>query len=89
MSKLNDRVHSYMKQKLEQFTARVVILFGLSLILFGFCMDTPENIYHGFITIMVSPCGLITDYIALAGIGAAFLKAGRVTITAMLMDTFF
>lgn len=89
MSKLNDRVHSYMKQNREQFTARVVLLFGLSLILFGFCMDTPENIYHGFITIMVSPCGLITDYIALAGIGAAFLNAGLVTITAMLMATYF
>ena len=55
-------------------------LFGLALILFGLCQGLPECILSGLRTIITMEDVLITDYIAVAGIGAAFVNAGMVTL---------
>ena len=55
-------------------------LFGLALILFGLCQGPPECILSGLRTIITMEDVLITDYIAVAGIGAAFVNAGMVTL---------
>lgn len=46
----------------------------------GFLLDDPRNILPGLWTIISSQDVLITDYIALAGPGAAFCNAGLVTL---------
>ena len=53
--------------------------FALGLILMGFLLDDPRNILPGLEIILRSQDVLITDYIALAGPGAAFVNAGLVT----------
>ncbi len=53
--------------------------FCLVLILMGFLLDDPRNILPGFVILLRSQDVLITDYIALAGPGAAFINAGLVT----------
>lgn len=60
------------------YTAGVV--FSLFLLAMGFLLDDPRNILPGLWTIISSQDVLITDYIALAGPGAAFCNAGLVTL---------
>lgn len=55
-------------------------LFGLALVLFGFSQDAPADIFRGLHTILTHEDVLITDYIAIAGMGAAFVNAGLVTL---------
>lgn len=60
-------------------------LFALVLIAFGFWQSTPEEIFSGLYTIVTNEDVLITDYIALAGMGAAFVNAGLVTLISVLI----
>ncbi len=55
-------------------------LFGLALITFGFCQASLMEILSGLCAIFTTEDVLITDYIAVAGIGAAFVNAGLVTL---------
>lgn len=65
------------------------IVFALGLILTGFLLDAPKNILPGLETILRSQDVLITDYIELAGPGAAFVNSGLVTLISLgLMWTF-
>ena len=54
--------------------------FGVLLVLFGLLNDTPADILAGMGAILTMEDVLITDYIAVAGIGGAFVNAGLVTI---------
>ncbi len=55
---------------------------ALALLLFvmAFVLGDPEDILPGMLTILTSQDVLITDYLALAGPGAAFCNAGLVTL---------
>lgn len=55
-------------------------LFGLALIVFGLCQSPPPEVLSGLSVIFTMEDVLITDYIAVAGVGAAFVNAGLVTL---------
>ena len=55
-------------------------LFGLALVVFGLFQSPLAEITSGLYTIVTEEDVLITDYIAVAGIGAAFVNAGLVTL---------
>ena len=59
--------------------------FGAALMLFGLLQDPLPTILAGLRTIVISEDVLITDYIALAGMGAAFVNAGLVTLVSALI----
>ncbi len=61
----------------------IVSLFPLAFIGFGFCVDTPAEIWRGLARILTSRDTLITDYIGVGGIGAAFVNAGLLTLLAI------
>lgn len=61
----------------------IVSLFPLAFIGFGFFVDTPATILRGLASILTSRDTLITDYIGLGGIGAAFVNAGLLTLLAI------
>jgi hypothetical protein len=61
----------------------IVALFPLAFIAFGLAVDSPRDIYHGLIRILSSRDTLITDYIGLGGMGAAFVNAGLLTLIAI------
>ena len=56
------------------------IVFSLALIILGFIMDTPANILSGLYRIVTMQDLLITDYVYIAGAGAALVNAGIVTM---------
>ena len=60
-------------------------LFGALLVLFGLCQDTPAGILRGMGVILTTEDVLLTDYIAIAGMGAAFVNAGLVTLISVLL----
>lgn len=60
-------------------------LFGALLVLFGLCQDAPADILRGLGVIVTREDVLITDYIAIAGMGAAFVNAGLVTLISVLL----
>ena len=57
--------------------------FAVLLLLTGLLLDDPRNILPGIATILRSQDVLITDYIALAGPGAAFVNAGLVSLLSL------
>lgn len=46
------------------------------LVSFGMTMDTPEKIFSGLYRIIIEPDFLVTDYVSVGGLGAAFVNAG-------------
>lgn len=63
----------------------VHIVCYLFLILFGLFQDTPQNIIQGFKNIFYQSDILITDYISIGGIGAAFINAGALGLFSILL----
>lgn len=66
-----------MKDKEKVFHSKGIykLLYTLAglLMVVAFLFNSPTEIFNGLITIIKSPCTLITDYMYLANIGAAFL----------------
>ncbi|MDL2258595.1 DUF1576 domain-containing protein [Eubacteriales bacterium OttesenSCG-928-K08] len=56
----------------------VCVAFASSLVLVGFFMEPPGEIFKGLWLFITSRAVLITDYFALGSIGAAFVNAGLV-----------
>ncbi len=57
-----------------------VVIFSLTQILFGFTQNSLDEILSGLRSIVTSPSTLITDYIGLSNMGAAFVNAGLVSL---------
>ena len=53
----------------------IILCICASLVALSFILDTPAQILNGFIRITTSRSVLVSDYIALGGIGAALLNA--------------
>jgi len=61
----------------------VTALVGVALIATAFVLDSPDAILGGEWQILTSPGILITDFIAVGGIGAAFFNAGLNTLLSL------
>jgi hypothetical protein len=59
--------------------------YALSLIIFGFIIDSARNIIKGLRRILQEPDILITDYIGVGGMGASFVNAGLVALISILI----
>jgi len=64
---------------------RLLAICPVIFIVIGFCVSTPGDIYHGLWRILTSRDTLLTDYIGLGGMGAAFVNAGLLTLLALLV----
>lgn len=69
----------------NQFGYAVLAFTSLLFILFGLTQSKPEAILAGFSRIIQSTNILITDYVALGGIGAAFVNAGLLMLLSVLL----
>lgn len=67
--------------KIKIYPAYYVCIFIFtSLIIFGFLMSSPKEIFNGILEIILNSDILITDYVELGGIGAAFVNAGLLSL---------
>ena len=67
--------HQARYDKMFPYLWGYVILLALA----GFVMDTPANILRGLYTIIITEDALITDYVLVAGPGAALVNSAIVT----------
>lgn len=58
----------------------VITIYACSLVLFGFIIDSPGEIFSGIYKIINEPSTLLTDYIGVGGMGATFVNAGLLTL---------
>lgn len=58
----------------------MVSALACACILFGFIVSGPTEVFHGLIKILAAPDTLITDYMGVGGVGAAFVNAGLLTL---------
>jgi hypothetical protein len=62
----------------------IVAVFPLAFIAFGLVVDSPLVVWRGLIAILSARDTLITDYIGVGGMGAAFVNAGLLTLAALV-----
>jgi Protein of unknown function (DUF1576) len=74
------------KREAKQFSDGAILLivagYALAFVVFGFLVDSPANIFHGLVKIVTTRDALLTDYVGVGGIGAAFVNAGLLTLCA-------
>ena len=63
----------------------VMLIVNLTFIAMAFLLDQPKDILEGFLRIISSRSILVTDYIAIGGIGAAFINVAIVGISSLIM----
>lgn len=66
----------------QRLALRLVALYAAFFVLLGFCIDPPAAIGQGLLRIIASRDTLVTDYMGLGGMGAAFVNAGLLTLAA-------
>jgi len=64
------------EQDVETLEFRVLVVFAIAAILFGFLLNTPAEIWEGTGKILVSPSVLLTDYMEIGNPGATWVNAG-------------
>jgi len=67
---------------------QILALVPIYFIVAGLCLQPFDEICRGIITIVQEPDFLITDYIAIGGIGAAFINAGVLTLLSIAIVYF-
>lgn len=74
------------KQRLLYYYLWIILLFSF-FILCGSFLQSPEEIIQGLYNIVTDPSVLVSDYLAIGGIGATFINAGLLGImcTAIVM----
>ena len=60
----------------------IVAGYALSFVVFGLVVDGPVDVFRGVVAILVARDVLITDYVHVGGLGAAFVNAGLLTLLA-------
>ncbi|MCP9771918.1 DUF1576 domain-containing protein [Synechococcus sp. Tobar12-5m-g] len=60
----------------------IVAFYATAFIVFGSFSSSPKDIWTGLIRILLTRDALLTDYIGIGGLGAAFVNAGLLTLVA-------
>lgn len=64
------------KREVHEFNYTGFYIISLLLMAVAFVFQSPASIWRGMLTIIVSPSMLITDYMAIGGVGTAFFNSG-------------
>lgn len=82
--KQNNRV-PLSNEQVEQLKFWYVLIWALSLICLAFFFGDMATLWSGFYRLLTSPANLVTDYFALANVGATFLNVGLMTLLSLIM----
>ncbi|MFA9397642.1 MAG: DUF1576 domain-containing protein [Clostridiaceae bacterium] len=70
--------------KTLNYKYKTLFLYAIFLIISSFFFNDPVTIFNGLIKIILEPDFLITDYVEVGGIGAAFFNAGILMVICIL-----
>ena len=62
-----------------------MLVLNIAFLILAFVVDRPQEVFSGFVQIIMSRSILVTDYIALGGIGATLLNVSIVGISTVFM----
>jgi hypothetical protein len=63
----------------------VMVIFGLMILFSSFIFNSPNEILSGIRQIIVSPSILVSDYMAIGNMGAAFFNSGILMLAALII----
>ena len=63
----------------------IISLYAMAFVIFGFWVASPGDIFEGLVAIITTRDALLTDYIAIGGMGATFVNAGLLTLCTILI----
>lgn len=66
----------------DRLVLRTVAGFALAFVVFGLAVDGPAAVARGLVAIFTTRDALLTDYVGVGGLGAAFVNAGLLTLAA-------
>lgn len=69
----------------EKVKYATMILFALLLALSAFIFNTPVEIAEGMLEIIIAPSILVSDYMVIGNVGAAFLNAGLLMLISIYL----
>src|SRR5262245_61216895 len=69
----------------DTFKLAIVAGYAALFALFGLVVDGPEAVFRGLIAILTTRDALLTDYVGVGGLGAAFVNAGLLTLCSCLV----
>ena len=75
----------YSQDRSSDYVFSTLLFFAFSMVAFAFLMDSPAAVVKGMGEILTQPAALITDYIGIASMGAAFFNAGLVMAFSALL----
>ena len=68
------------KRKAKIYELAITLILIVTFAFVSYVFHLKENIFQGFVEIITSPAGLITDFLGVGGIGAGFLNAILLTV---------
>lgn len=77
----------YTNKNSAQIYKLLYLLVGI-LFFTSFIFDTPANVLNGFLKILITPSNLLTDYMVVGGIGAAFFNASTILALSVSITRF-
>ena len=82
---MSEKTDYGVEQVSEHGILLVISLYALGFVIFGFWVESPDKIFQGLIEIITTQDALLTDYIAVGGMGATFVNAGLLTLCAIFV----
>ncbi|WP_245993320.1 DUF1576 domain-containing protein [Xylanimonas allomyrinae] len=79
------RMRDDVETDLQKVKFRLLVTLCLGAVVLGFVVDTPAELMRGTLAILSSPSGLLTDYMAIASVGATFFNAGLLTLLSVVL----
>jgi hypothetical protein len=81
-SRRNSSVESLVQPLSDNIILTIISFYAITFIIFGLIMSSPGEIIGGLFRILTVRDTLITDYIGIGGMGAAFVNAGLLNLMA-------
>ena len=78
-------MENVIRQRIPPLPYVLMFFVNLTFIAIAFALDDPATIYNGFIRIISSRSILLTDYIAIGGVGAALVNVAIVGLCSLIM----
>lgn len=80
-----ETTEDWAEQVSEHGILLIIFLHATAFVIFGLWIDSPSNIFQGLVDIITAQNALLTDYISVGGMGAAFVNAGLLTMCSILV----
>lgn len=63
----------------KEFILKILLVFPVAFLCFGLTLSIlSSNLFEGFVKIALSPTILVTDFLELGGVGAAFINSALI-----------